>query len=669
MPNDEGEITLASTPGSSHLAGPSAGKKGAPGWFALRPPLSRFTASQNADPVFRTGAGFAQAILARFSALQPSHPAWKGSLRIERQAWSGLRPAQPVFHRLVKRLARNGVLQPALRTLSLPLGFIPEDSPFSASLEDEPGLEIAPDNAFFSLPAPESSEQTLSGTPSPLSIEYSSSSPWIHTGPAGSPAVSRREEPAPIPPVRQPARSQPSKWPFQLLAPSRAQPDEIPARRPVFAAAQTGMLKATLAHPSQPKPFQPSPGHPSSTPVGPSRLPERSYAVPNPTAPIQLSIRPIAQVQARMPTSVIRNASRIAPQTGPRLAQPDPDLGSPIPPEAVTGEFPRSKAVPRTSRVYPRPHSPTYPESSGNEAMLQLRPIERMFALETPDAPATQADRPERAAGPVEPDWPLFGVLRQLESAPPSVQDSTALRHLRRIWPDATFQSAACEAFRATSRLGPGAQLEPELRQRMETHLGQDLGDVRLHTSPLVQTLRAEAFTSGRNIVFAPGKLQPTQAKGLALLAHELTHLGQPLAFKPESGTGALPEDQTEHSARQQEAQILQIVEQGWPEQRGPEYQRRAPAASQARPGQAIQRAVQIDEVQVSAQPQEQSGGAPAAGQAASSGGSNPGGQAASPAAGGAVPPANLDAMARQVYNILKDRLRAERSRHELYRR
>src|SRR5207253_204211 len=64
-------------------------------------------------------------------------------------------------------------------------------------------------------------------------------------------------------------------------------------------------------------------------------------------------------------------------------------------------------------------------------------------------------------------------------------------------------------------------------------------------------------------IVFAPGRRDFQSTRGLALVGHELSHIGQPLAFKESSGSGA--PDAGEAAARQSEADIERIIEQGWP--------------------------------------------------------------------------------------------------------
>src|SRR5262249_34573139 len=52
-------------------------------------------------------------------------------------------------------------------------------------------------------------------------------------------------------------------------------------------------------------------------------------------------------------------------------------------------------------------------------------------------------------------------------------------------------------------------------------------------------------------------------ARGLAVVGHELTHVGQPLAFREWSVSAAM--DAAEISARQQETQIEQSLSDNWP--------------------------------------------------------------------------------------------------------
>ena len=75
---------------------------------------------------------------------------------------------------------------------------------------------------------------------------------------------------------------------------------------------------------------------------------------------------------------------------------------------------------------------------------------------------------------------------------------------------------------------GSGASLPDGVRGNMETAMGADFSNVKVHTgSQAVQMnkqLRAQAFTNGSDIYFNSGKYNPGNKTGQRLLAHELTH-------------------------------------------------------------------------------------------------------------------------------------------------
>jgi len=77
----------------------------------------------------------------------------------------------------------------------------------------------------------------------------------------------------------------------------------------------------------------------------------------------------------------------------------------------------------------------------------------------------------------------------------------------------------------------PGEPLDPATRGLMEPRFGADFREVRVHTdaeaAASARLMRAQAYTVGRDVVFAAGKFSPATAEGRALLAHELTHVRQ----------------------------------------------------------------------------------------------------------------------------------------------
>ena len=87
-------------------------------------------------------------------------------------------------------------------------------------------------------------------------------------------------------------------------------------------------------------------------------------------------------------------------------------------------------------------------------------------------------------------------------------------------------------ALRADLKRQSGGFLpDGNVRAKLGGHLGFDPGGARLHTGPAAaqasRRLNAEAFTIGNDVFFGEGRFDPHTPKGLGLIAHELTHVGQ----------------------------------------------------------------------------------------------------------------------------------------------
>ncbi|MDX2152673.1 MAG: DUF4157 domain-containing protein [Bryobacteraceae bacterium] len=87
---------------------------------------------------------------------------------------------------------------------------------------------------------------------------------------------------------------------------------------------------------------------------------------------------------------------------------------------------------------------------------------------------------------------------------------------------------------RETAELLRGAEaapLEPAVRSRMESALGENLEDVRVHTDREaqreVERQNARAFAIGNSVAFGRGEYAPGTPAGDILLAHELAHVIQ----------------------------------------------------------------------------------------------------------------------------------------------
>lgn len=73
-----------------------------------------------------------------------------------------------------------------------------------------------------------------------------------------------------------------------------------------------------------------------------------------------------------------------------------------------------------------------------------------------------------------------------------------------------------------------GQPLDSSTRAFMESRFGRDFGQIRVHAdktaAEAARALRANAFTTGKDIVFGEGRYAPETREGRRLLAHELTH-------------------------------------------------------------------------------------------------------------------------------------------------
>ena len=87
-----------------------------------------------------------------------------------------------------------------------------------------------------------------------------------------------------------------------------------------------------------------------------------------------------------------------------------------------------------------------------------------------------------------------------------------------------------------------GRPLEPDVRDDMESRLGHDFGDVRVHDDGAAhesaKAVNAHAYTVGSNVVFQRDKYDPSSTDGRTMLAHELTHVVQQRSG-PVDGTSA----------------------------------------------------------------------------------------------------------------------------------
>lgn len=152
------------------------------------------------------------------------------------------------------------------------------------------------------------------------------------------------------------------------------------------------------------------------------------------------------------------------------------------------------------------------------------------FAAETA-RPPEQAPVPSQALPPLL----VARAMADPRSAPPA-----ALLELQRLAGNATVRRmVAGEEPPAPDRSpvldvvgrGGGRPLEPALRADMESRLGADFGDVRVHTdagaSRSAEAVNAHAYTVGSDVVFRSERWNPDSSDGRQTLAHELVHVVQ----------------------------------------------------------------------------------------------------------------------------------------------
>lgn len=112
-----------------------------------------------------------------------------------------------------------------------------------------------------------------------------------------------------------------------------------------------------------------------------------------------------------------------------------------------------------------------------------------------------------------------------------------------------------------------GSPLEPAVRTDMESRLGHDFGDVKVHTDAAAhasaKSVGAHAYTVGNNVVFQRDAYDPSSQAGRTTLAHELTHVVQqrsgPVEGTPAGGGISVsdPGDRFERAAADNASRVM----------------------------------------------------------------------------------------------------------------
>lgn len=186
-------------------------------------------------------------------------------------------------------------------------------------------------------------------------------------------------------------------------------------------------------------------------------------------------------------------------------------------------------------------------------------------------------------------------------------------------------QCAACEAEQAGSphagretggapplAFGPGVGLDRSVRSFMEPRFGHGFGQVRIHAdrqaAQSAQSLGARAYTTGRHIVFGPGRYAPGTGEGRRLIAHELAHVLQQRNLSPGAAIQRQVDERTGPAApppaRPDVAALSGVPYEKWSEQIESQYRARgdteradAVRACRSQGGAACGRILTVSEV------------------------------------------------------------------------
>lgn len=188
------------------------------------------------------------------------------------------------------------------------------------------------------------------------------------------------------------------------------------------------------------------------------------------------------------------------------------------------------------------------------------------------DQPGRRPRRRDRsAAGPdAAPGGPIAPARSPALSA-------ASVMHLQRTAGNAGVVQMLAEEDDAASPVhevvgaGGGSALDPSTRATMESAFGTSFDGVRIHTderaSKSAESVGANAYTVGSDVVFRSGQFDPGSAAGQRTLAHELAHVVQQQQG-PVDGSNAPggirvsdPADRFERAAEHTADQVMSSVQ------------------------------------------------------------------------------------------------------------
>jgi hypothetical protein len=173
---------------------------------------------------------------------------------------------------------------------------------------------------------------------------------------------------------------------------------------------------------------------------------------------------------------------------------------------------------------------------------MQSHENDLLISPESHQAPSRRKD----AAESVGPEALMHGRT--------DVLTPSAVMHLQKTAGNATVTAALEEQEASPVKdvvgSGGGSPLDRDTRSFMESRLGADFSDVRVHNdskaTESARSVQAHAYTVGNDVVFQSDKYAPESDSGKRMLAHELTHVVQQRSG-PVDGTPAAGGIQISH--------------------------------------------------------------------------------------------------------------------------
>lgn len=187
------------------------------------------------------------------------------------------------------------------------------------------------------------------------------------------------------------------------------------------------------------------------------------------------------------------------------------------------------------------------------------------------DPPAHRA--PQRKPDGTTPD----AAGRPFVPARSPALDAAAVMRLQRAAGNASVVQLLAEGEEERSPVhdvvgsGGGSPLDEGVRSSMESAFGASFGDVRVHTddraSKSAESVGANAYTVGSDVVFRSGQFNPGSPTGQRTLAHELAHVVQqsqgPVDGSDSAGGIKLssPSDRFEQAAEDSADEVMSSVQ------------------------------------------------------------------------------------------------------------